>query len=80
MEASKFLNQISRLIEDYVQLAEPVKLFTRLATANERQAGYILKSGVNFQHFLGRETKYNYLEHFAFKQFSALVNGTERTW
>lgn len=80
MEASKFLNQISRLLEDYVKLAEPVKNFTKLASVNEKQAGYILKSGVIFQHYLGHETKYNFLENFGFKQFSALVNGTELNW
>lgn len=80
MEASKFLNQMSRLLEDYVKLAEPVKNFTKLASVNEKQAGYILKSGVTFQHYLGHETKYNFLENFAFKQFSALVNGTELSW
>jgi len=67
MEASKFANQISRLIKDYIHEVDPVNLFTRLASANEKQANYILKSGVTFQHYLGRETKYNYLESEAFK-------------
>ena len=68
------------IIENYVKLAEPVKLFTKLATVNEKQASFILKSGVTFQHYLGRETKYNFLENHAFRQFSGLVNCTELNW